>query len=157
MIRRGVTVSLGTDSATAGRFLDLVRCMYPAACAHKDAYADPEVMNAHKALEMATIEGARACLWDDEIGSLEAGKLADLALVDMSGIEWVPKWNPVLDFIYSASGASIDTVIINGKLIMRHRVLLTVDEERTKSEVARASKGIMKRAGIKMESRWPIL
>jgi cytosine/adenosine deaminase-related metal-dependent hydrolase len=157
MIRRGVTVSLGTDSATAGRFLDLVRCMYLAACAHKDAYADPEIMNAHKALEMATIQGARACLWDDEIGSLEAGKLADLVLVDMSSIEWVPRWDPVRDFIYSASGSSIDTVIINGKVVMRRRVLLTVDEERTKSEVALASKEIVKRSGIKMESPWPIL
>ena len=157
MMRRGLTVSLGTDSATAGRFLDLVRCMYLAACAHKDAYADPEVTNAHQALEMATIQGARACLWDDEIGSLEAGKLADIVLVDMSGIEWVPRCNPIRDFIYSASGASVDTVIINGQLIMRHRVLLPIDEERTKSEVARASKEIVRRAGIKMESPWPIL
>ena len=157
MMRRGVTVSLGTDSATAGRFLDLVRCMYLAACAHKDAYADPEVMNAHRALEMTTIDGARACLWDEEIGSLEAGKLADLILVDMSGIEWTPKWDPILDLIYSASGASVDTVIIDGRLIMRRRVLLTLDQQRTKSEVARAAKQIIGRAGIQMKSPWPIV
>src|SRR5437016_13307933 len=82
----GVCVSLGSDTAGASGFLDMVRVMYVAACAHKDAYQDPELIGAYKALEMAKIDGARAWLWDGEIGSLEVGKRADLVLIDRAGI-----------------------------------------------------------------------
>src|SRR5258706_14980388 len=84
----GATMSLGTDAAAISRFLDLVREMYIVACAHKDVAIDAEVMGAHKAFEMATIEGAKTLLWADEIGSLEAGKRADLVLVRASRLHW---------------------------------------------------------------------
>ena len=82
MIEAGVTISLGTDSASAGGHLDMVRVMALAAFGHRDIAADPQLVGAHKALEMATIDGAKACLWDDGIGSLEVGKLADLVMFD---------------------------------------------------------------------------
>ena len=123
----------------------------------QDAYADATLMGAYKALEMATIDGARACLWEDEIGSLEAGKRADITLVDMSGIEWHPGRHPVTNLVYSTTGRSVDTVIIDGHIVMRKRVLLTVDEERLKHQLVEASGAWRQRAGVSIPSPWPVI
>lgn len=156
MVKAGITVGLGTDSATAGRFLDMVRVMYLGACAHKDAYADATKMGAYKALEMATIDGARACLWDDEIGSLEAGKKADVVLFDMSGMHWHPNANPIASLVYAANGNDANTVIIDGKMVMKNRTLLTVDERQLVNDVKAAGIAWRQRAGMSDELRWPI-
>jgi len=156
MVAKGITVSLGSDSATAGRFLDMVRVMYLAACSHKDAYADPQVMDAYKALEMATREGARALLWDDQIGSIEVGKRADVILVDMKGQEWWPMRDPITNLVYSADGSSVRTVIIDGKLVMFDRKMVSVAEEKVREAVIKSSDELMDRAGIEVHSRWPV-
>ena len=159
MAEAGVCISLGTDSATASGNLDMVRVMYLGACAHKDAYADASLWGAYKALEMATIDGARACLWDDEIGSLEAGKLADVILVDMQGSEFTfhPGRQPVHALVYSATGRSVDTVIIDGRIVMRHRVMLTVDEQALRHDLAAANKAWRARADLDIPVPWPVI
>ncbi len=157
MVQGGVTVSLGTDNATSGGHLDMIRVMYLAACAHKDAYVDASIMGAHKALEMATIDGARACLWDDEIGSLESGKLADIALVKMEGIEWHVGRHHVNNLVYSATGRNVDTVIIDGRVIMRNRVLLTVDEHRLRKQLAEANTAWRTRSNFVDPPKWPVV
>lgn len=156
LLDAGLTVALGTDSATAGGHLDMVRVMYAAACGHKDAYADGRIMGAHTALEMATLHGARGALWDHELGSLEAGKLADLILVDMSGLEWHAGREPVRNLVYSATGQAVDTVIIDGRVVMRNRVMLTVDEEHLKRSLAAANRAWRERGNISTASRWPV-
>jgi cytosine/adenosine deaminase-related metal-dependent hydrolase len=155
MVEAGVTVALGTDAAAAGGHHDMVRAMYLAACAHKDTYADATLMGACRALEMATVEGARACLWDDEIGSLESGKKADIVLFDMSGLDWHAGRHPIGNLVYSATGRSADTVIIDGRMVLRHGVLLTVDETHLKRELARASAAWRHRAAVDIPSPWP--
>ena len=157
MIERGVNVALGTDSATAGRFLDMVRVMYLAACAHKDAYHDESKIGAYKALEMATIEGARACLWDDEIGSLEVGKRADLVIVDMSDLHWHPNADPIANFIYAGSGADVETVFVDGRALVRNRVLTMLDERQLVRDVRAAGQAWRGRANIDHRVRWPVL
>ncbi len=156
MAEAGITISLGTDSATASGNLDMVRVMYLAACGHKDIYADATLWGAYKALEMATIDGARSCLWDDEIGSLEVGKRADIVLVDTSGIEFHPGRQPVSALVYSGTGKNVDTVIIDGRIVMRHRTLLTVDERLVKKELAKASVDWRERTGVEMSPPWPV-
>jgi cytosine/adenosine deaminase-related metal-dependent hydrolase len=156
LIRAGVTVPLGTDSATAGRFLDLVRVMYLAAAGHKDARENPVEIGAHKALEMATIDGARGLGWEQEIGSLEERKKADIVLVDTTGMEWHPDGDPVTHLVYSASGSSISTVIVNGKVVMKNRKLTTVDEDRLRMEIDRSAASLKKRAGIQVPWKWPV-
>jgi cytosine/adenosine deaminase-related metal-dependent hydrolase len=156
MVQAGITMSLGTDSATAGGHLDMIRVMYAGACAHKDAYSDATVMGAYKALEMATIEGARACLWDDEIGSLEPGKRADLVLVDRSGLHWHPARSPIANLVYSATGSDVHTVIIDGRVVMQDRVVLTVDLGHLKDELAAASRAWRGRSGVEVPVPWPI-
>jgi 5-methylthioadenosine/S-adenosylhomocysteine deaminase len=157
MIDEGLTVSLGTDSATAGRFLDMVRVMYLAACAHRDQFADATIMGAYKALEMATIDGARALLWEKEIGSLEPGKRADIVIVGMNGLHWHPNLDPVRSMIYAGDGNDVETVIIDGSVVMRNRVILTVDEDRVKRDVIRAGKAWIARSGMSLEMPWPIV
>ena len=154
----GATMSLGTDAAAISRFLDLVREMYVVACAHKDVAIDAEVMGAHKAFEMATIEGAKALLWDDEIGSLEAGKRADLVLVRTDGLEWYPRplLNPVANLVYSSTGDAVDSVMIDGKWVMRQRELLTIDEARLKQMVVQNAADAARGAKIPEEQRWPV-
>jgi cytosine/adenosine deaminase-related metal-dependent hydrolase len=158
MAAAGVCISLGTDSATASGNLDMVRVMYLAACAHKDAYADATLWGAYKALEMATIDGARACLWDDEIGSLEPGKKADLTLVDMRGHEFKfhPGRHPVQALVYSATGRSVHTSIIDGRIVMKNRVVLTVDEEQLKRQLAAANAAWRRRLNLDIPVPWPV-
>jgi 5-methylthioadenosine/S-adenosylhomocysteine deaminase len=156
MIDLGLTISLGTDSATAGRFLDMVRVMYLAACAHRDQFADATIMGAYKAMEMATIDGARACLWDDQIGSLQAGKRADIVIVAMDELRWHPNLDPVRSLVYAADGDDVETVVIDGRVVMRDRVILTVDEEKVKRDVIRAGKAWIERADMRLDIPWPV-
>lgn len=152
----GVTISLGTDSATAGRTLDMFRTMYIAACAHKDATLDPHAFGAFAALEMATIQGARGLMWDDAIGSLEPDKKADLIVIDTSAPCWHPMGNPVRTLVYSGGGDSVRTVIANGKVLMRDRKFPHIDVDALTQEVEARSKSILGRAGVDVKSPWPL-
>ncbi len=159
MLQLGVCVALGTDSAPEGNFNDLVRNMYLASCAAKDAHMDPQVMPAEVVVEMATRNGARAALWEDEIGSLEVGKKADIVLFDVQRPEWQPLHDPVANLVYSATGASADTLIVDGKILMKGRRVLTIDEEALLEEAQVTAENIARRAGIDRLAlpRWPIL
>lgn len=157
MHKAGVNISLGSDSVTAGRTLDMFRVMYLAACAHKDATLDPHAFGANAALEMATIKGARAVLWDDAIGSLEAGKKADLIVVDTRAPCWHPMGDPVRTLVYSGGGDSVRTVLVNGRVIMRDRVFPGIDMTWLTKEIEQRSKRILGRANISVTSAWPHL
>lgn len=154
VIEAGVTVSIGTDGGTASRFLDMVRIMYITACAHKDVKMDVKLIGPHKALEMATIDGARALMWDDKIGAIEPRKRGDIILMDLNRPEWWPMVDVVKNLVYSADGSSVDTVIIDGKLIMKNRKILTVDEHDVMKKVRAQSDDLTERTGIKPKSMW---
>jgi cytosine/adenosine deaminase-related metal-dependent hydrolase len=139
-------------------FVDPVRLMYIAACAHKDAKADVRVIGAHKAMEMMTIDGAKSLLWEKEIGSLEVGKKADIILMDMNRPEWQPchPGYEVTNLVYSASGDSTDTVIIDGNIIMEKREVLTVEESRILEDVRKHAFDLRERSGVKLlPPKWP--
>ena len=150
MQEAGLTVALGSDAGAISRFLDLVRVMYLAACAHKDARIDPTVLGAHAAFEMATVGGARALLWSDRIGSLEPGKAADIVVFDTDGLDWHPNplRNPIANLVYSASGSSVSTVIIDGVPVMEDRVLGRVDGEELLGRLDRTADQVLARLGI---------
>ena len=157
MMEQGITVSIGTDTNGAAGSLDMFKVMYVGATVHRDMFDDPALIGAYKVFEMATIDGARACLWEDDIGSLEPGKKADIVLVDRSSIEWThPGRDPVRSLVYSASGSSVDTVIIDGRTVMRGREVLTVDEEKIARDVVAAGRAWMERAGVRPHCPWPI-
>jgi 5-methylthioadenosine/S-adenosylhomocysteine deaminase len=93
----------------------------------------PTVVTARQALEMATIGGARALHMETEIGSLEVGKRADLIAVDLSALHLTPMYNVVSHLVYAAKASDVTDTIVNGRLLMRNRKLLTLDEETVKA------------------------
>ena len=123
----GVTVGLGTDGAASNNDLDMFEAMRFAALLHKVKTGDPRVVPATTALEMATLGGARALGLDKQIGSLEAGKRADLALVSMSSARQTPLYDPVSHLVYATRGDDVRTVLVNGRVLMRDRKMLTLD------------------------------
>jgi 5-methylthioadenosine/S-adenosylhomocysteine deaminase len=129
MLRKGITVGLGTDGCASNNDLDLFREMGTAARLHKVATMDPTVLDARTALSMATIGGARVLGMEDRIGSIEPGKCADLIFVNMDKPHLTPLYQVYSHLVYAASGADVTTAIINGKLVMKDRKLLHADLE----------------------------
>jgi len=158
MLERGICVCLGTDSGPSGNFMDLTRSMYLAAGGFKDARMQAAIVSSEAALETATINGARAALWETEVGSLEAGKKADLCLWDLNRAEWRPVFNPVANLVYAADGGSVDTVIVNGQLLLQGGVVKVLDEEALLREALPAARRIAERAGVLNHGRprWPV-
>ena len=124
----GVTVGLGTDGAASNNDLDMFEAMRFAALLHKVKTGDPRAFPATTALEMATIGGARALGLEKQIGSLEAGKRADLVVVSMASARQTPLYDPVSHLVYASRGDDVRTVIVNGRVLMRDRKMLTLDE-----------------------------
>jgi 5-methylthioadenosine/S-adenosylhomocysteine deaminase len=130
LLKQGVSVSLGADGAACNNRLDMFTEMRTAALLQK-ALHGPEVLPAGRVLRMATIDGAKAIGLDSKIGSIEAGKRADLALVRLDRLHATPVSDVVSALVYSAEAGDVDTVIIDGRLVMRDRKLLTIDERET--------------------------
>jgi 5-methylthioadenosine/S-adenosylhomocysteine deaminase len=129
MLERGVTVSLGCDGAANNNKLDMVEEMRMVALIHKETRIDPNVIPKTTAFRMATVNGARAVGWEDEIGSLSVGKRADIAVVDFKKPHLVPVFDPLSNLVYAANGQDVKTVIIDGEIIMEDRKVLTLNEE----------------------------
>jgi 5-methylthioadenosine/S-adenosylhomocysteine deaminase len=127
MLEFGITVGLGTDGCASNNDMDMFREMDTAAKIHKVTSLNPTVMNAQKVLEMATIGGAKLLGLDDHIGSIEAGKQADIILVDMNQPHLNPLYNCYSQLVYAARGADTKTSIIDGKIVMKDRQLRTMD------------------------------
>ncbi|MRR16822.1 MAG: amidohydrolase [Deltaproteobacteria bacterium] len=135
MLAKGVTVGLGTDGSASNNALDLFREMDAAAKIHKVTQLDPTVMSAEEVVRMATLGGARLLGLGHAIGSIEVGKLADIIIIDMNQPHLTPLYNPYSQLVYAARGADVKTSIINGKIIMENRRLLTIDIEAVMSSV----------------------
>ncbi len=146
MMKAGMKVGIGTDGVSAGGNLSLMRQMYLVAGMFKDARMDPSLVGAQKALRMATIEAAQLLGWDDEIGSIEAGKKADFVLFDLDHFEWVPYGDPVQALVYSASPASIAQTWVGGRALYRDGHVQTIDEKSLHAEARERAAAIVKRA-----------
>ena len=157
MLEHGVNVAIGSDAADCSNYADMIRTMYLAAVLPKDYRNDADISSAEQAIEMATINGAKAIGMDKEIGSLEPGKKADVIVINMRRPEWYPNYSEVQNLVYSASGDAVETVYVDGKLIMENRKCLTVDEDEVMDRCAILGEGILKRSGLKVPGKWPIL
>jgi 5-methylthioadenosine/S-adenosylhomocysteine deaminase len=156
MLEHGVNVGVGGDASDCSNFADMVRVMYLAAVLPKDYRNDPGISAAETAIEMATINGAKALGMADEIGSLEPGKRADVIILNMWSPEWIPNYSEVQNLVYSADGRSVETVYVNGRLIMENRKVLTVDENEVIARCMELSEKLLQRAGVGVPGRWPI-
>ena len=144
MLRKGITVGLGTDGAASNNDLDLFGEMDTAAKIHKAADLDSTVMDAETVLKMATKGGARVLGLEDRIGSIETGKCADIILLDMTAPHWIPLFNPYSQLVYAARGADVTTSIIGGRIVMRNRKMLTMDLPAVAMEVRKIAAAIAK-------------
>ena len=129
LIDAGVNVALGTDGAASNNDLDLFGELKTAALLAKAVADDASVLDAHAALRMATINGAKALGWDDQIGSLEAGKSADMIAVEISSLSQKPLYNPASQLVYSNAGSQVTHSWVAGKALLRERNLVTLDED----------------------------
>lgn len=160
MLRAGLTVALGVDSCNSGGTYDMVRVMHAAAGLARDSRQDASALVGETAVEMATRHGARALGLDGDIGSIEVGKKADLILFDLSRPEWLPLFNPVYNLVWSATGDSVDTVIIDGRPVMERRQILTFNEEAVIRRVRSYQPKILARMtqkGRRVGPRWPVV
>ena len=134
-----VSLGLGTDGAASNNDLDMFEAMRQVAFQQKLATMVPTAITAAEAIEMATIGGARVLGQQDKIGSLEAGKLADVIIVSLAKPRQQPVFDPIAQIVYTSRGDDVETTIVNGKILMRDRKLTTLDEASVLDEARKAA------------------
>jgi len=143
MLKKGITVSLGTDSPCSNNTADMFEIMKTTAIIHKGINKNPTVMPAEQVLEMATIEGAKALSWENEIGSIEAGKKADLSIISLKRPHLCPLYSEASHLVYAAKASDVETVIINGKIVMENRKLTMLNIEKVMNAVEKAKNNLL--------------
>lgn len=143
MLRQGITVGIGTDGCASNNDLDMFREMDTTAKIHKVTSLNPTLMSAETVLKMSTLGGARTLGMEKLIGSVEIGKKADIILMDMNQPHLTPLYNCYSQLVYAARGADVKTSIINGRIVMKDRQLLTIDPQTAMENVRKIAAGII--------------
>jgi cytosine/adenosine deaminase-related metal-dependent hydrolase len=158
MLRAGVNVALGCDGAPTNANMDILRDMRIACHVARMREGSRLAISSETVLEMATINGAKALGIADETGSLEVGKKADFILIDTDKPHLTPVWNPVATVVFAAQGGDVDTVVIDGNIIMAGREMKTMDEAAILDDVRSRFADVADRAGVEgIGSNWPLL
>ncbi|MGH8057762.1 MAG: amidohydrolase family protein [Candidatus Entotheonellia bacterium] len=157
MLAKGICVSLGTDAGNNSNLIETQRSMYLAAVLYKDARQSTQMIPAETALELATLNGAKALGLEQEIGSIEVGKKADLVLFDTMRPEWRSLFNPVNTLVYNADGRSVHTVIVDGRTVVEAYRACFVDEGTLIQKVQAIGEELLARTGVHFPSRWPVV
>ena len=157
MLEAGVITGIGTDAGNNSNLVETNRAMYLIAVLYKDARRSSTAITAETALELATISGAQALGLGDEIGSIEPGKKADMALYDTRRAEWATLFNPVNSLVYNADGRSVHTVIVDGRVVVEDHKPLFVDEQALIAEVQAVGESMLARTGLSFPPPWPIV
>ncbi|KAL5224862.1 hypothetical protein ABZP36_011501 [Zizania latifolia] len=159
MLDSGVCVSLGTDGAPSNNRMSIVDEMYLASLINKgrEVYisgtTNPTALPAETVLKMATINGAKAVLWDKEIGSLEVGKKADMVVVNPFTWSMVPVHDCIANLVYCMRTENIESVMCNGRWIMREKKIVNLNEEEVISSAGKRASNLLARAAIKLPER----
>jgi 5-methylthioadenosine/S-adenosylhomocysteine deaminase len=143
LLNKDVCVSIGTDGPASNNNMDMFEEMKLTALLQKVTTMDPTVLNAEEVFKMATINGAKSLGLEDQIGSIEVGKKADITLIDARSPQLTPFRNPISHIVYSANGGNVDTVICNGEILMKNRKLLTLDENMILEAAQNASEELL--------------
>lgn len=138
LMEKGVNVALGTDGSSSNNNVNMFEEINLAAIVHKGVSGNPTSIPAMTALEMATINGAKGLGLDNEIGSLEAGKKADLIIIDLNKPHFYPMFDVVSSMAYTAQASDVETVIINGKVVMENYDLKTIDVEKVYENIEKS-------------------
>ncbi|MCD6513793.1 MAG: amidohydrolase family protein, partial [Candidatus Odinarchaeota archaeon] len=146
-LKNGIVVSLGVDGAASNNSQDFMELIKATALLHKVARVDPQAITAKQVLRMATIDGARAVLMENEIGSIEKGKKADIIIFDLNNIQMRPVNNPLSQVVYCGKSWNVETVIVDGNIIMENRVIKGVDEQELIWKVQELADDLVEKAG----------
>ncbi len=146
-LREGITVGIGTDGAASNNNLDMFEEMKICSLIAKVRENNPTVVNTWETLEMATIGGAKALRLENEIGSIEVGKKADIILVNLRSAHLAPMHDVVSHLVYAANGGDVSDVICDGQIIMKDRQVLTMDESLVLSRAQEMAMDLVERAG----------
>lgn len=157
MLAAGVCVALGTDGAPSNNRMTLIDEMWLASLIHKGRTLDPTVVPAQAVLAMVTCDAARALLWEDEIGSLEVGKKADLTVIDPDSPAMLPLHDPIANMVNAMHAHNVASVMVDGRWLMRDRQILAVNEQEIIGEAKARAAAIARRAGIEMPSRFNVV
>ncbi len=157
MIKAGVCVSIGTDGAPSNNRMSMIDEMWVTSLIHKGRLLDPTVMPAQQVLAMATCDGARALLWEDEIGTLEEGKKADLIVINPDSVGMLPMHDPIANMVYAMRAENVESVMVDGHWLMKDHKLLTVNEMEIIQEAKLRAKAIAQRADIHLPDRFNVI
>ncbi|MCK9443711.1 MAG: amidohydrolase [Tissierellaceae bacterium] len=145
MLKKGIPVALGTDGSSSNNNLNMFEEINLAALVNKAVNLDAVSVPAISALEMATVNGAKALDWYEDIGSIEVGKKADLILIDLDKPHFYPHHNVISSLAYTVQASDVDTVIVDGNIIMEKREIKTLDVEKIKYMAERHAKNLINR------------
>jgi 5-methylthioadenosine/S-adenosylhomocysteine deaminase len=157
LLAGGGRVAIGADSHNAGDRADVLDAARLTAGLFKDARLDTAAVGAHRALELATIDGAAAIGLGDEVGSIEPGKRADLVVHDLSRTEWLPPGDPVLQLVWGAGSRTVRDVLVAGRPVVAGGRCTTVDRTALRTAAVEARTALLARAGITPTAPWPIV
>jgi 5-methylthioadenosine/S-adenosylhomocysteine deaminase len=143
LLRRGIPVGLGTDGCASNNNLDLIQEMDTAAKLQKVHYLDPTVLPAPTALGLATWGGARVLGLEREVGALAPGLKGDLIVIDLDQPHLTPLYDPYSHLVYAATGADVQTVLVNGRVVVQDRRLLSFDLEETLARARELAGGLL--------------
>jgi cytosine/adenosine deaminase-related metal-dependent hydrolase len=148
LMEAGVNVAVTTDGTSPKTSFDLFQAARKTQLVHQTLLRDMYLFPVGKLLEMITVDAAKALGWENEIGSLEVGKRADVAILNLRQPHLVPNWMVVHRLIYEAVGNDVETVIVNGRVVMQDRKVLTIDEGAALDAAQREGEAIVARAGL---------
>jgi len=143
LLSAGIPVALGTDGASSNNDLDMLQEMRTCALLHKVNSMDPTVLPAYKALEMATVNGAQALGLSKQIGRLQKGYKADMIIIDLDAAHQIPRYDLVANLVYAGRASDVDTVIIDGNIIMENRQIKTLNEEQVITQIKKIAARLM--------------
>lgn len=157
MLKAGVCVTIGTDGAPSNNRMTLIDEMYLTSLIHKGRSLDSTVVPAEEVLAMVTCNGARAVQWEDQIGSLEVGKQADLVVINPNTATMLPMHDPIANMVTSMRSHNVESVMVNGRWLMRDGQILTVNEAEVLEEAKARAAAIARRAGIHLPDRFYVV
>ncbi len=146
LLQRGASVLIGTDCVCSNNVMDIVGELRIAGASQKQLTGDQEAMPASKILEMVTVDAAAAIGMGDQLGTVSPGYLADLIVLDFEGLHTVPNYSLLNNVVYCCNGRDVNTVIVNGQIVVRDGRLQTIDEARVIQLAMERGRGLMQRA-----------
>lgn len=155
IVEAGGRVALGCDSCNAADHHDILATAALAAGLARDTRVRPTAFGAHRAFELATVDGARAVGMADEIGSIEVGKAADLVVIDANGVDWAPRGDLGLHLVWGGAGRDVRDVVVDGRVVLRDRRSTLVDEEALVASAAERQRALLTASGVEIPHPWP--